>query len=82
MDGRHYADNGLVSVYQTQSSIQDNYQVRSRIPITKFERLPISISGEDSSPYIIPGPKNWNNKGYAPVRIILSGEKTNPETDK
>lgn len=81
MDGRHYADNGLVSVYQTQSSAQDNYQVRSRIPITEFENLPISIGG-DAPPYIIPGPKNWNNKGYAPVRIILSGERLNPETDK
>ena len=80
MDGRHYADNGLVSVYQTQSSITDNYQVRSRIPITKFENLPISI-GDDSSPYIIPGPKNWNNKRYAPVRIILSGERVDPATD-
>ena len=66
MDGRHYSDGGLVSVYQTQSGDQDNYQVRSRIPITKFEKIPISIGG-DSSPYIIPGPKNWNNKKYAPV---------------
>ena len=80
MDGRHYADNGLVSVYQTQSGDQDNYQVRSRIPITKFEKIPISIGG-DSSPYIIPGPKKWNNKKYAPVRIILSGEKIDPATD-
>ena len=80
MDGRHNADNGLVSVYQTQSDDPDKYQIHSRIPITKFERLPIS-SGGDSSPYIIPGPKNWNNKKYAPVRIILSGEKPDPATD-
>ena len=80
MDGRHYADNGLVSVYQTQSGDQDNYQVRSRIPITEFEKIPISIGGK-SSPYIIPGPKKWNNKEYAPVRIILSGEKLDPATD-
>ena len=80
MDGRHNADNGLVSVYQTQSDDPDKYQIHSRIPITKFERLPISIGG-DNSPYIIPGPKNWNNKKYAPVRIILSGERTDPATD-
>lgn len=80
MDGRHYADNGLVSVYQTQSGDQDNYQVRSRIPITKFEKIPISIGG-NSSPYIIPGPEKWNNKRYAPVRIILSGERKDPATD-
>ena len=80
MDGRHNADNGLVSVYQTQSDDPNKYQIHSRIPITKFERLPISIGG-DSSPYIIPGPKNWNNKKYAPVRIILSGEKIDPVTD-
>ena len=80
MDGRHYAVNGLVSVYQTQSGTLDNYQVLSRIPITKFEKIPISIGGA-SSPYIIPGPENWNNKRYAPVRIILSGERINPATD-
>lgn len=82
MDGRQNASrqnasSGLVSVYQTRS----DYQVHSRIPITEFERLPISIGGYNS-PYIIPGPKKWNNKKYAPVRIILSGEKLDPETDK
>lgn len=80
MDGRHYSDGGLVSVYQTQLGDQDNYQIRSRIPITEFEKIPISIGG-DNSPYIIPGPKKWNNKRYAPVRIILSGERKNPATD-
>ena len=80
MDGRDCDDCGLVSVYQIQSDDQDNYQVRSRIPITEFEKIPISIGG-DSSPYIIPGPKNWSNKRYAPVRIILSGERLDPATD-
>lgn len=80
MDGRNRSDGGLVSAYQTQSSDLDSYQIHSRIPITKFERIPISIGG-DSSPYIIPGSKNWNNKRYAPVRIILSGEKLDPATD-
>lgn len=80
MDGRHHEDNGLVSVYQIRSDILANYQVHSRIPITEFERIPISIGG-DNSPYIIPGPKKWNNKKYAPVRIILSGETLSPATD-
>ena len=81
MDGRHYADNGLVSVYQTQSGDGEHYQVRSRIPIAMFERIPISINVEPS-PYIRSGLKDWNNKYYAPVRIILSGELANPETDR
>ena len=80
MDGRHYSDGGLVSVYQTQLGELDNYQIRSRIPMKHFDKIPISIGG-DVSPYIIPGPKNWNNKRYAPVRIILSGEYKEPATD-
>ena len=80
MDGRSNNDGGLVAVYQTQLGDQDNYQIRSRIPIAKFEKIPISIGGK-SSPYIIPGPQNWNNKRYAPVRIILSGEIKDPATD-
>lgn len=79
MDGRH-TDNGLVSVYQTQSGDWEHYQIRSRIPIARFERIPISISREPS-PYIRSGIKEWNNKRYAPVRIILSGEQANPQTD-
>ena len=80
MDGRSNNYGGLVSAYQSHSGYQDKYQIHSRIPMTEFERLPISIGG-DRSPYIIPGPEKWNNKRYAPVRIILSGEKKDPATD-
>ena len=80
MDGRHYTDNGLFSVYQQQAGDGEHYQVRSRIPIARFERIPISIS-KTHSPYLRSGIKEWNNKRYAPVRIILSGEQANPRTD-
>lgn len=80
MDGRHYTDNGLFSVFQKQAGDDEHYQVHSRIPIDKFERIPISIS-KVHSPYLRSGIKNWDNKRYAPVRIILSGEQVYPKTD-